>query len=392
MKKPLAVLSAVLLSFAAAPLFGQAGSNLGLSFPKENWNMAGRRMGGVSVAIADNVPQLLGNPANLAALNRPHLFLSVNNASREFKITKEDQNGTPVVLPNAENPMDVSWTQGFDLGYSAVSLPFHLFKRQWVAAASYNGRPWGEFDERYFSAQNGIFGPGWKNDEQVQSATAAIGTALVRRIRAGVSWTKWFGKFEWEQEGVAIRTDDYAGQAWQLGIAGEIGRFSLASTVHFPRRVMKSRTPSGYWLNGVTTQQAHGAMEIGIGYQLQPRWTFGLGYLYQRRFEVEQRLGESQFHKNHRGASQLSAGIAHELSLARVRVPVYVGYLAAWLAKDDGMAALPFILISEPDEARFRSQLVLGAAIGLDAVTFHADSRLTLNSSKKVVSNLPPYS
>lgn len=386
------VLITVLFLSAAAPLFGQAGATRGSSFPPENSNIAGRRMGGVSIAVADSVPQLLGNSANLASLSRPHLFLSLNNASREFKVTKEDWNGTPVILPDAENPTDVSWTQGFDLGYSAVSFPFHLFKRQWVAAASYNGKHWGEFDERYFPAQSRIFGPGWKKNEHVQSATAAISTEILRSLRVGVSWTKWFGKFEWEQEGVNIRNDDYAGQAWQIGFVGEMGRFSLASTFHLPRQVMKSSTPSGYWIDEVTTLQSNGTMEIGFGYQPRPRWTLGLGYVYQRRFEVAQRIGESQFNMNYRGASRLSAGIEHELSLARVRVPVYVGYLASWLPNDTDMTSLPYILFIKTAEDRFRSQLVLGAAIGLNAVTFHADSRLTLHSSKKVVSNLPPYS
>ncbi|MDZ7304188.1 MAG: hypothetical protein ONB44_18840, partial [candidate division KSB1 bacterium] len=84
MKNLLAFLSALLLVSAAEPMFCQAGSTLGSSFPPESRNIAGRRMGGVSVAVADNIPQPLGNPANLASLKRPFLFLSLNNASRKF--------------------------------------------------------------------------------------------------------------------------------------------------------------------------------------------------------------------------------------------------------------------------------------------------------------------
>lgn len=37
-------------------------------------------MGGVSVGLADEAPNVLANPANLATLERARIFLSVNNS------------------------------------------------------------------------------------------------------------------------------------------------------------------------------------------------------------------------------------------------------------------------------------------------------------------------
>lgn len=83
----LAALCVALLAWEVQPLLCQAGSYaMGSAVPLESWSIAGRRMGGVSVALAEEVPNVFANPANLASLDRPQIFLSLNNARRDFTV------------------------------------------------------------------------------------------------------------------------------------------------------------------------------------------------------------------------------------------------------------------------------------------------------------------
>jgi hypothetical protein len=342
-------------------------------------------MGGASVGLAEEVPNILANPANLASPDRPQIFLNLNNARKNFTIQ-------PIQPSIRTRSSDVSWTQGFNWGYSAVSLPFHVFKRRWVVAVSYNGRQWGEFDERYVSEAEGLLGFD-RRSGHVQSISAGLGIQVLSKIRAGVSWTTWFGESEWEYSaGYAKGIDDNAAQGWYGGVAAELGRFALGSTVAFPHRVMKSKTTSD--LSAVelpeVIQQFNGALEIGLGYHPWPRWTFGLGYGYQRSFDLQVRYGQEHFNPKYSGFSKASGGIEYKFSLGRVYLPVYAGYQAFGLHEPEGF--LPFyVRVPTADEKRFRSHLLFGAAAHAGSLAFYLDSRLTWDDFQ-VVGLAPPWS
>jgi len=381
-----------MLLIAAELAFGQVGFTTASSLPPENWSIAGRRMGGVSVALADEVPQLQANPANLAALHRPRVFLSVNTTQKKFNETKEDWDGTPANFASVENPAHVFWSQWFKLGYAAAAFPFHLFGRQWATAASYNGRHWQEFDQRYFADLKNYFKHMQLTGGEVSSVSLALAGEVSQKIRFGISSTRWFGHYDWKQDWSSRWTDDYDGQEWQLGITGVFGPLSLGSTVYLPRQVMKSTAAPGSPSTGTMTQDTKGAIEIGLGYHPRPRWTFGLGYVHQGAYKVSQSLGESQSDKELGGASRLAAGVEYAWSPAGFHLPIYAGYIASWLSKDYDTAAFGFNPAGDTNKNRFRSQLVLGAALKLNMIAFHADGRLTLKSSQTTASNLPPYS
>lgn len=260
--KHIPVVLCALLLIAAELTFSQPGFTSASSFPPENWNIAGRRIGGVSVALADEVPQLQANPANLAFVTRLRVFLSLNTVQKKFDETKEDWDGTPVNFVTIENPAHVYWDQWFNLGYAAVSIPFHLFRRRWVAAASYNGRHWAEFDERYSADPEGTFAHMQNTGGEVNSASAALAAEVTQKIHIGISSTRWFGHYDWEAKFPGAWTDDYDGQEWQLGVTGVFGRWSLGSAIYFPRQVMKSRPTPGSLSNAIMTQDSRGAIEL----------------------------------------------------------------------------------------------------------------------------------
>lgn len=339
-------------------------------------------MGGVSVGLAEHVPNALTNPANLVSLDRLQIFLSLNNATRDFTIQPE--------MSAASS--EVSWTQGINWGYSALSIPFHVFKRRLVLAVSYNGRQWGEFDERYISKANEFFDFGGRS-AHVQSLSTGLGIQVLPKIRAGVSWTTWFGESEWEYSAsLAKGIDDHAAQGWHGGVAAEFGRFSLGSTIALPHRVMKSKTAS-YLLAGEefeVIQQFNGALEIGLGYHPWPRWTFGLGYGYQRGFDLQVRYGQEHFDEKYSGFSKVSSGVEYKFSLGAIQLPVYAGYQAFWL--DEPEEFFPFyVRVPTSDEKRFRSHLLLGAAAQAGSLAFYLDSKWTWETFQ-MVGFTPPWS
>jgi hypothetical protein len=380
MKNLSVALGVVFLVWESQPLFCQAGSSImGSAVPLENWNIAGRRMGGISVGLADDVPNILANPANLASLDRPQIFLSLNNARKDFTIQTNMSTAST----------DVSWTQGFNLGYSAASIPFHIFKRRLVLAVSYNGRKWGEFDERYFSETNELLGFG-RRSGHVQSLSTGLGIQVLSKIRAGVSWTTWFGESEWEYSaGLATGIDDNAAQGWYGGVAAELGRFSLGSIIALPHRIMKSKNTFLLQLPEVT-KQFNGALEIGLGYHPSSRWTFGLGYGYQRGFDFESRYGSVHVDEKSPAFSKVSGGIEYKLSLGKVRLPVYAGYQAFGL--HEPMGFLPFyVQIPISDGKRFGDHLLLGATAQIGSLAFYFDSKLTWYDYQ-MIGILPPWS
>ena len=134
---------------------------IGSVAPLEIWNFAGRKMGGVSVGLADDTPSIPGNPANLASLDRLQIFASMNNARKDFNARKNLGSNS-------------SWTQGIQWGYNAAALPFRRLTRRWIVAASYNGRQWREFDERYLKKTTTPFDDNVRNGH-VYSFSAGMG-------------------------------------------------------------------------------------------------------------------------------------------------------------------------------------------------------------------------
>lgn len=357
------------VSWEVQPLFCQVGSAaLASVVPFESSSITGRTMGGVSVGLADEVPNVLANPANLAVLEHARVFLSLNNSWKDFDIQTSFNNTSTAA----------SWTQGLNWGYSAASLPFHMLNRYWVAAVSYNGRRWGEFDERYFAESNGLIDFGTRSGH-VHSFSAGVGIQVLSNIRAGVSWTAWSGESEWSySEGFVQETVDNEAQGWRGGVTAELGRFSLGSTVAFPHRVMKSRTTHSLlnadWAE--VTQQFNGSLEIGLGYRPWSQWTFGMGYSYQRGYDFEIRGAAPYRTEEYPAFSKAAAGVEYKFSFAKFQLPIYAGYQVYWL--HEPAALFPFYVrtpISE--EKQFRSHWLIGAALQTGSLAIYLDSRLT---------------
>lgn len=383
MRKISLLLWVALALWEAQPLFCQVGSAaLASVVPFESWNFAGRTIGGVSVGLADEAPNLLANPANLATLDHARVFLSVNNSWKDFDIQMNfNTTGT-----------GVSWRQGLNWGYSAASFPVHLLSKNWVIAVSYNGRRRGEFDERYVAEANGLIGFGTRSGH-VHSFSAGLGMQVLSNIRAGVSWTAWSGESEWNNsESYVQGTDDYEAQGWRGGVTAELGRFSLGSAVEFPHRVMKSKTtydlvnPEGTEV----TQQFNGALEVGLGYRPWPQWTFGMGYGYQRGHDFEIHDGRVHRTEEYPALSKAAAGVEYKFSFAKVRLPIYAAYQVYW--QHESIESSPFYVRAPIfEEQKFRDQLLIGAAVQTGSLAIYLDNRLTWEKFQ-VVGLPPPWS
>jgi len=382
MKRRSLLLGVALLLGGIHPLFCQMGKVVtGTGTPLENAAFAGRRMGGVSIGLADDVANLPANPANLASLQKMKIFASLNNVSKHFQVRQDFSPTTKV-----------DWTQGIELGYSAVSLPFQLFAKNAVVAFSYNGRQWDEFDERYFVESDvlpsSVLG---KRSGSVRSVSTGLGVQVLRKIRLGVSWTAWSGKNRWEFESIKGVTDDNA-QGWHAGIAADLDSFSLGATVAFPHRVLKSSmTSSGQpEVIAEAVQPFNGAVEIGLGFHPRPRWTIGLGYGFQRAFDYDFRERSSFDKLKYPALSRFSAGLEHRLSLKKIHLPLYAGYQLFWRHERLGLS--PYLIrMPISDEKNFRHQLLLGMTLEAGSWAIYLDSRWTQDKFKMYL-YAPPYS
>ena len=89
-------------------------------------DIAGFRLGGLDVALPSKVPNTVGNPAHLSALNHISVYASLRNVRSFFIFRNQITN---------DHTSDY-WRQGIAPGYSAVAAP--LLGRV-VLALSYNG-------------------------------------------------------------------------------------------------------------------------------------------------------------------------------------------------------------------------------------------------------------
>lgn len=179
-----------------------------------------------------------------------------------------------------------------------------------------------------------------------------------------MNWTAWSGKSDWRlAEGFVKGQDDNKAQGWQAGLAADMGRFSIGTTISFPHRVMSSKLTGHAYIARRTevTQQYNGGLEIGLGYHPWSRWTFGLGYGLQRGFDFKSPQIPAEV-VEYPASFKVSTGVEYRFSWAEVQFPVYVGFQSFWLTKEAAVL-YSYVQIPTPEEKRNRSHLLIGGTI-----------------------------
>lgn len=338
----------------------QVGPAFTILSPYERQDRAGQRLGGVSVAVPDGVANVTGNPANLVFINHPGFLASLTYSNREFSLTQEWSERTA-----AETHF-----RRWEMGYCALSLPVELLKKQWVVAASYNGRQWSRMDERFFnSAVKALAGYNLQRTGHLGSASLGLATRPFAKLSLGVGWTKWFGKTEWKYSTISEGSADFAAQGWHLGLNSQVGPFSLGTVFYLPHKVMsgKGEVVEGIdWLRrqAVTTQtqEFRGAIDLGIAYRLRS-WTFGLDYAYQKSTAFEYKEGQRQYKDMVRAEKRIGAGVEYMFRIARLRLPIYFAYRAYLLPEDESFVPWQYWRITELEQRDFWGEWDMGFAL-----------------------------
>ncbi|MDZ7261244.1 MAG: hypothetical protein ONB05_03940 [candidate division KSB1 bacterium] len=364
---------------------GQVGSYFNLLLPYEMQGMTGRRIGGVTVALPDEIPAVVSNPANLAHLTHTVIFLSIRNTRTKLSFKETDTKETS----------SQTWYQTDVPNYTAAALPFNAFKRSWVIAAAYNGKQFWEFDGSHLGErQNSTSTIERKGD--IQSASLGFAGHISSNISLGVGWTKWFGKNKWNLNGSHSESGngslDYTGQGWQIGLQGQFTRLSVGAVIYFPHELM---TGSSLFRDELIragelqhSQEFNGALNLGVAYHLSSHWTIGFGYGYQKSFLFQTQQGQWHYQERFKGSSKFSGGVEYDLAFNKAHLPLYLGYQRYQMPKSSGHSPFGFLLMSKSDKDLIQNELVLGASLIFKTFGFYFDTKWTRSSFH--IDGLPP--
>jgi hypothetical protein len=265
----------------------------------------GQTIGGASVALADSIPIIFNNPANLAQLRSLKGFISLNYGRGNLK-------------PDSESDFYFNpyyWDDGLNLGIAALSLPFKLFHLPGTLAASYSGT----------IPYSYKLGDAYKYSGKSQSASMGLAIQLSSRFRIGVGGTHRLGDYNTKTfDSIAAdfwinRNFHYSGNVYHIGLQNDIAqRFALGVVYYFPSQLsVEIKTTYSDFLGEFTfkeKQQISGALRVGLGYRFSANGSLGAGYGYQ------------WIHEQNTGVSSISAGIEYKFRINTIILPLYVMY------------------------------------------------------------------
>lgn len=384
-----------ILLLSAQCAWGQIGAYYHVVSPYENQNALGRRMGGVSVALPDAAPQVLGNPAGLAYIDRPTFFLSMSHDRSKLDFTEI----------GSEQASPYKWSGDPALGYTAASLPVKILKRLWVIAAAYNGRQSPEFDDSYVPAVDELIPFENEREGHISSASVGIGVQIVPSLSLGIGWTRWSGELKWRTVEAAgdssyelnRQTSNYIGSGWQAGIMGQVGRLSLGAVVYFPQELMRGKgTQKLYFFTAERSYQQslkfNGALKGGAAYRFRSGLALGVGYSYQHNFVYQYKEGQDTFGEEYGGSTTLSGGIEYTLNFKKVHLPVYFGYQAGWMPEIQEFSGNRLVMVSKTDQQLFHDRYSLGVGLIYGSAGIHLTTQWMRSSLHITDLPLPPYS
>lgn len=371
--------------FISVSAGAQVGSAFEPEWPQNRQDVAGKKLGGVSVSIPGNAANVMGNPANLASIDHRTIFFSLANTQNNF-VFKDLY---------AKNETTLDWHQGLKPGYCAISWPFRSFGKKWVIAASYNGVHWPEFDERYVSDNSNLFNFSFGKKGHSRSLSLGIATKPISKISVGMGLTNWFGKTNWRYEGFGNGSCNFSSQGLHAGVNGQFGRLSVGSVFYFPHQLMTCTSNSTGWGTNYSlslSKDFNGAVEVGVGYSLSTRLTIALGYGYQRGFDFITKTRDWQATDKQSKSAKLSGGFQYESRFRHAVFPIYFGYRIVWPPKKKINLPPGYISISNSDKESFRKELLFGASYKYKSTEFYFDTKWTASSFHISERALPPWS
>ncbi len=324
----------------------------------------GQTIGGASVALADSIPDIYKNPANIAQLKHFKAFISLNYRRNYIEASSSDF-----------VDIDKQWNDKFYINSFAISIPFRILSVPIIVAGSYNSN-----HPYYYEVGNSDVSD--RFSAHLHMASLGLGLQPSSKLRLGLGWTRLLSRYQ--QISVEIPTDqasskttDYSTNLFYVGLHHNPSKsLSLGLVFYFPSKLKNDNESNNY--NEMEVEYS-GSLRLGLGYHINDNWTLGLGYGYQWLEEYES------------GMSTLSAGIGYTFVWDKKSLPIYLMYETILFPQKLNES------ISDHGENILKyHQVGVGGGIQFTDFSIYAASTWSLYGdyfySSSLVSPLPPWS
>jgi len=369
----------VFVLFSIHSGFAQLSAYHSIVFPYEQRFLAGKSLGGASVAVPDYVPDARGNPAGLVFTETIQFFAAINAERIEYRPDYEYK-----YLQISENVY--SQNQFYPSQFS-FAVPFRLFNKKTTIAVSLNKLNSPEIetlDIQKITKNSGFI---HNRSGNVWTSSLGISTLLAENFSLGLSWTRWNGNWKWQDEqyrNVEYNLNaisgagnyKYNGSSFNLGLMKQFHKLSIGLVVNSPFTLMKAENVQiklwGPIEENNLEQRFNGAVSAGIAYQLFRKFRLGLGYRYQDDFMIKNvpdiytEKNETKYSNSHK----VSIAGEYTFNISSLQIPFFLVYNGQWLPLTlDSNPGYEFLTISKDN--RFQNNAVMGVNMYYKSIGFH---------------------
>jgi len=384
--------------------FAQLSAYHGIVFPYEQQTLAGKSLGGASVAVPDYVPDARGNPAGLAFSENIQFFAGINTQRDNYKLDYQ----FPAMGDAQKSKLTYTRNQFFPSNFS-LAIPFDLKNKKAAVTLSVNKINIPEIATMDIPEIKRDLDYDYTSNGDIWNSSLAAGIKLNENLSVGFSWTKWFGKWNWETENIIVYdstyskntaqgTHEYSGNSFSLGVVQRIHKLSIGLVLHSPFTLMKAdKVIPDFWLPSDIVnmeQQYKGAVSVGLAYRVSQFSRIGLGYRYQDKFTIQETPDwedAKPINFEYSNAHKVSISGEYAFHIFSLRVPVFLTYSGQWLpVSEESWSRRQTLLIKEKN--RFQNSVAMGLQLGIKNMDFYFVTSLNQYTFKGHHFSNPPYS
>lgn len=372
----------------------------GIIFPYDNPNNVIHSAGSVTYALPDYSANILNNPVSSSFVQRPQIYLSFNRDNSRYEVSRHIT-FSPYEVENLK--IQFSRYVYYPDSFSGV-LPVKIDKRKSALAFSLNKINSPEYEVWLPSNKYVDLDLTHIRNGNVWNASIGISHQFSKDITVGLSWSKWFGKWDWHDDNRSGFIDGngtfkYTGNLVNIGILKKFQNLSVCLIFHSPFTLLKTNSTAvlgwgrteEYFKHFKIRQHFKGAYKLGIAYQWKNRFSISTGYRYQRKsliilkrkipffgreYEIEEEYGDSHL-----------VSLANEIvfRFKNMKIPVFLSYWVNWQpnfhAPDPVFTYLidykyfGYQFLTNDESSVIAKNLALGIKFPLHSIIFHLTSQ-----------------
>jgi len=288
-------------------------------------------MGGATIAFADSVPSIFGNPAGFSQNKQIKVFSSLH-------FSKGNIDFAPSSYPDLKNQQ---WKNNHLFETFSVAIPIQIFHHYITLAGSFNtNKPYDyQLKKDYFSTQHEFTGG-------LNRFNFGIGSQISPKLNIGVAWSRWLGKREINSSPYTRQTETkrsiskYYGDMFKLGFNMMfLKKLSAAFSVYLPFQLTIKNNeivPHSYSNSFIQKQNFKGGFQFGLAYQLSKSLKTGFEYAYQHKFFTIFQSDLDTFKVNYTNMQTFSIGVEHNIQIKSISFPLYIMYRYSTMPNQKG--------------------------------------------------------